>query len=169
MTQVFTHDTAIPMNNGLMAWAQHQGPAMWHEIAKGLDFATPLGTIDLLLAAQWITHQSECDRATALLLLARAAEAGFHKGLAPAAMYPEAAQAFSHSLARALTADQFPDAHFALTADEIALLEKHFGPTGAFPLGLDFQKSSGKAAHNPPFAFYLFRAYRNKKAHLRVA
>ncbi|MFM2365553.1 MAG: hypothetical protein RIR95_160 [Pseudomonadota bacterium] len=168
MTKVFTPETALALEKGLMGWAMHQGPAMWHEIAKGVDFNNPRATIDLLMTAEWITHQKECDRATALLFLARAVEAGFDKGQANPAMHPEAAVAFTHSLARAISAHQFPIAQFGLTKDEQTLAQTCFGADGPLQLGTE-ALNTGIAAHNPPFAFYQTRPYRNKKAHLRVA
>ena len=71
------------MLQGLTAFLLPEGPDMWHEFALGLDFADPRATIDLLIAANAITLRPDCDRATAALILAKAAAAGFHRGEAP--------------------------------------------------------------------------------------
>ena len=83
-------------------------------------------------------------------------------------MVGSANTSFTNSLARAITAHQFPDAQFALTKDELTLVEACFGTSGPLQLGKE-ALHTGKTAHNPPFAFHQIRPYRNKKAHLRVA
>ncbi len=77
---------SIPMPLGLAAFLDMEGPDMWHAFALGVDFQDPRASIDLLLAADRITRSPACDRATAALLLAKAAVAGFHRGECPPAL-----------------------------------------------------------------------------------
>ena len=113
---------AVAMPDGLTAWMQTQGPKVWHAFARGVDFAAPDATIDLLLAAHWIARQPDTDRATGLLLLARALKAGLHIA-APAAMDDAAARAFCLDLHQRLSLSQTearlpiaPEDHAAIDA-----------------------------------------------------
>lgn len=104
----------LPLPRGLTAFLLPEGPDMWHEFALGLDFSDPRASIDLLLAADAITSRAECDRATALLILAKARAAGFHRGECPPGFDGDAARAFAGRLSAALAAGAFPTARFAL-------------------------------------------------------
>jgi hypothetical protein len=102
---------AVALPEGLMRWMQGQGPKVWHAFARGVEFDHPGATIDLLLAAHWIARQPDMDRATGLLLLARALKVGLHI-YAPVAMDDTAARAFCldlhHRLALASTEARLP-------------------------------------------------------------
>ncbi|NGM44217.1 DUF4274 domain-containing protein [Rhodobacter sp. SGA-6-6] len=104
----------LPLPQGLTAFLLPEGPDMWHEFALGLDFTDPRASIDLLLAADAITSREDCDRATALLILAKARAAGFHCGECPPGFDEDAARAFADRLSAALAAGAFPTARFAL-------------------------------------------------------
>ena len=96
---------ALPLPNGLKAWMETQGPKVWHAFARGVEFDDPNATIDVLLAAHWIARQPDMDRATGLLLLARALKAGLHI-YAPPAMDDTAARAFCIDLHQRLSLSQ---------------------------------------------------------------
>jgi hypothetical protein len=145
----------LPLELGLLDWARHQEPAMWHEIACGIDFTDPHATVDLLLAAQWITRQENCCRATALLFLARLVSAGLHRG-GPDHLAPEAARVMSQHLHRRLSEGRFPMARYHLTLTQQELVETLFGPEGTLPLP-DAARASGTSLPHPPYAFVGWR------------
>jgi len=111
---------AVALTGGLKAWMQGQGPKVWHAFARGVDFAAPGATIDLVLAAHWIARQPDMDRATGLLLLARALQAGLHIH-APVAMDDAAARAFCLHLHQRLSLQDAP-ARLPVMADDLALI-----------------------------------------------
>jgi hypothetical protein len=125
---------SIPMPTGLAAFLQMEGPDMWHEFALGLDFADPKGTIDLLIAADRITRHPDCDRATAALLLAKAAIAGFHRGDCPPGFDAGAARAFAVRLTDALVTGAFAKAQLALPPEALRMVRAELGPRGPLPL-----------------------------------
>ena len=112
---------AVALPDGLKAWMQTQGPKVWHAFARGVEFDAPDATIDVLLAAHWIARQPDMDRATGLLLLARALKAGLHI-YAPVAMDDAAARAFCLDLHQRLSLSQAP-ARLPLMADEQGLID----------------------------------------------
>ena len=145
----------VPMEQGLLSWTRSQGPAMWHEIACGIDFAGPHATIDLLLAVQWITRQETCCRSTALLLLARMVAAGLHQD-APAHLAPDAARVMCQHLHRRLAEGRFPEARYLLTLSQQDLVEDLFGAHG--PMALPGPvRTSGTSLPHPPYAFVGWR------------
>ncbi len=95
---------AVALPDGLLRWMQGQGPKVWHAFARGNEFDHPDATIDVLLAAHWIVQQPDMDRATGLLLLAKALTAGLHI-YAPKAMDNAAAAAFCVDLHQRLSSD----------------------------------------------------------------
>jgi hypothetical protein len=140
----------LPLPEGLAAFLLGQEPAMWHEFALGLDFRAPGGTIDLLLAADRICARPDCDRATAALILARAVQAGFHRGEVPPGFDEGAARDFTLTLAQALREGRFATARFALPPQEHRLIAGVLGlrgPIGLPPLAL------GHTPHQPPYGF----------------
>lgn len=112
---------AVALTDGLKAWMQGQGPKVWHAFARGVEFDAPDATIDVLLAAHWIARQPDMDRATGLLLLARALKAGLHI-YAPVAMDDAAARAFCLDLHQRLSVSDAP-ARLPVMADEQALID----------------------------------------------
>lgn len=152
----------VPMEEGLLAWTRGQGPDMWHEIACGIDFAEPHATIDLMLAAQWITRQDGCCRATALLLLARLLAADFHHE-APPHMAPEAARIMARELHRRLAQGRFPVARFRLSPGQMALVQAVLGDRGAMPLPAPALTDGTEIAH-PPHAFLGWRPVSHRRA-----
>jgi hypothetical protein len=150
MTHMFA-PTPLPLSQGLLHWTRAQSPAMWHEMACGMDFASPKATVDLLMAADWITRQPGCCRATALMLLARMVEADLHRN-APAHMAPEAAQALTLQLHAALARGRFATAEFRLTPAQSALVQALFGATGPLPLP-PAALTHGRAHAHAPYAF----------------
>jgi hypothetical protein len=63
----------VPMpKGGLLEWIQTQTPAMWHELASNLDWTSVHADPRIVSVAHWIAMQQNCDRATAITLLARA-------------------------------------------------------------------------------------------------
>lgn len=123
---------AVALPDGLMAWMQTQGPKVWHGFARAVDFAAPGATIDLLLAAHWIARQPDMDRATGLLLLARALQAGLHV-TAPAAMDDAAARAFCLDLHQRLSLCVAP-ARLPVMPDEQMLIDGLSNGGGPLPL-----------------------------------
>ena len=123
---------AVAMPDGLTAWMQTQGPKVWHAFARGVDFAAPDATIDLLRAAHWIARQPDTDRATGLLLLARALKAGLHIA-APAAMDDAAARAFCLDLHQRLSLCSAP-ARLPVMPEEQMLIDGLSNGDGPLPL-----------------------------------
>jgi len=146
---------ALPMPQGLLAWTRAQGPEMWHELACGVDFADAHATIDLLLAAQWITRQPDCCRATALLLLARMLQAGMHDA-APPQLAPDAARVMVAHLHRRLAEGRFAKARFRLTEAQRAVVDAQLGPNSAHPLPAAM-RTDGALQAEPPHAFLGWR------------
>ena len=112
----------VALPDGLTAWMETQCPKVWHAFARGVKFDDPNATIDVLLAAHWIVRQPDMDRATGLLLLARALQAGLHI-YAPPAMDDTAARAFCIDLHQRLSLSQTearlpiaPEDHAAIDA-----------------------------------------------------
>ncbi len=141
---------SVPLPQGLTAFLLPEGPAMWHEFALGLDFADPHATIDLLIAADAITRRPDCDRATAALILAKAAAAGFHRGEAPIGFDEGAARAFAVRLTDAMVTGAFATARFGLPPEVLRLVIHQLGPRGPLPLP---PLSLGHAPHRPRFGF----------------
>lgn len=144
--------TALPLTEGLLEWTRTQSRDMWHEIARTADFGARGASIDLLLALNWISLQPGCDRATALIMLTRAAEAGLHKKNCPAQMVPQAAKAFCKGLHNALNADCFIQENLALSDEDRGAIEAQLGADGPFPLGDARRRTSGQTPHRPTFA-----------------
>lgn len=140
----------VAMPEGPAAFLMAEGPEMWHEFAIGLDFADPHATIDLLIACDRITCHPDCDRATAALILAKCAAAGFHRGEAPAAFDTRAARAFARQLTDALISGAFAQARFALPPGALRLILLQLGPGGPLPLP---RLAFGRGAHHPHYAF----------------
>ena len=140
----------IPMPDGLTAFLLPQGAAMWHEFALGLDFNDPAATIDLLLACDAVTAQPDCDRATAALILAKAAAAGFHRSACPPGFDEGAARAFANRLSDGLVTGAFAQARFGLPPAALRLISAQLGPLGPLPLP---PLRLGRAAHHPRFGF----------------
>ncbi|MFZ1467691.1 MAG: hypothetical protein WAT09_01805 [Paracoccaceae bacterium] len=138
------------MPQGLTACLVPLGPDMWHEFALGLEFSDPHATIDLLLAADAITSHPQCDRATAALILAKAAAAGFHRGEAPAAYDGAAARAFANRLTELMVTGTYASARFALPPLALRLVIRQLGPHG--PLTLP-PLSLGHSPHRPRYGF----------------
>lgn len=138
------------MPDGLAAFLLGEGPDMWHEFALGLDFSCPRATIDLMIAADRIAARPGCDRATAALILAKAAAAGFHRGDCPAAMDAGAGRALVVRLSDALVTGAYRQAKFALPPSALRLVRQELGPRG--PLAMP-PLSFGHAPHAPRFAF----------------
>ena len=145
--------TALPLTEGLLTWTQRQSPDTWHEIARRAEFAAPGATIDLLLTLHWISRQPSCDRATALLILTRAAEAGLQGRDCPGQMEPKAAKAFCKALYKALRTDGFARKDLALTPIDLAAIDAHLGPDGAFPLTPLQRRNTGTSPHHPACDF----------------
>ena len=135
---------------GLTAFLLPEGPDMWHEFALGLEFADPCATIDLLIAADAITAKPECDRATAALILAKAAAAGFHRGEVPKGFDADAARAFAVRLTDALVTGRYTAARFGLPPEALRLVIRQLGPHG--PLTLP-PLSLGKGAARARYGF----------------
>ena len=112
---------AVALPDELKARMHGQGPKVWHAFARGVEFDAPDATIDVLLAAHWIARQPDMDRATGLLLLARALKAGLHI-YAPVAMDDAAARAFCLDLHQRLSVSDAP-ARLPVMADEQALID----------------------------------------------
>jgi hypothetical protein len=123
---------AVALPDGLKAWMQTQGPKVWHAFARGVEFDAPEATIDVLLAAHWIARQPDMDRATGLLLLARALKAGLHI-FAPPAMDDAAARAFCLDLHQRLSLSQ-SEARLPVMPDEHAAIEALFDGEAPLPL-----------------------------------
>ncbi len=138
------------MPHGLHNFLAAETPDMWHEFALGLDFADPKATIDLLIAAAAITADPACDRATAALILAKAAAAGFHRGQCPPGFDPSAARAFANRLSDAMVTGAYPNARFALPPEALRLVIRQLGPRGPLPLP---PLSLGQTPHRPRCAF----------------
>lgn len=124
---------AVNLPEGLLGWARKQGPESWQDIARQCDFTDPRAGVDPLLAAYWITQQETCDRATALLFLARAVEAGFldHP---PAHHDLRACVAFCRWLHLRLDDGFYSEANLPLTASEASLVRRHLGLSSRLPL-----------------------------------
>lgn len=118
------HTGAVAMPHGLQAWMQTQGPKIWHAFARGVEFDAPDATIDVLLAAHWIARQPDMDRATGLLMLARALKAGLHI-FAPPAMDDTAARAFCLDLHQRLLLSQ-AEARLPVMPEDQATIETLF-------------------------------------------
>lgn len=132
LTSITAH-RAINMPEGLLAWARMQGPESWHEIARHCNFTDARFGVDPLLAAYWITQQESCDRATALLFLARAVEAGL-LDQPPAHHDLRASVAFCRWLHLRLDDGCYAEANRTLTAAEASLVRKQLGLTSRLPL-----------------------------------
>lgn len=123
---------AIALPDGLMRWMQGQGPKVWHAFARGVEFDHPDASIDVLLAAHWIVRQPDMDRATGLLLLAKALQAGLHI-YAPAAMDDCAASAFCIDLHHRLSISP-AEARLPVMPQEQALIVAMFSHEAPLPL-----------------------------------
>jgi hypothetical protein len=84
------------------------------------------------LAAHWIARQPDMDRATGLLLLARALKAGLHI-YAPPAMDDTAARAFCIDLHQRLSLSQ-AEARLPVMPDDQATIETLFTAEASLPL-----------------------------------
>jgi len=149
---------ALPLEEGLLEWARGQSPDMWHEIACGIDFTAPQASVDLLMTVEWITHQPECCRATALLFLARMVQAGLHVN-APARLAPEAAAALVEQLHANLAEGRFPEATYLLNEPQRILVDRNIGPEGALPLP-PAALVAGHRHAQPPHVFLGWRPVR---------
>ncbi len=123
---------AVALPDGLTRWMQGHGPKVWHAFARGVEFDAPDATIDILLAAHWITRQPDMDRATGLLLLAKALKAGLHI-YAPAAMDDGAALAFCIDLHHRLSIGP-TDARLPVMPEDAALIAGLFSFEAPLPL-----------------------------------
>lgn len=146
------------MPQGLTAFLLPLGPEMWHEFALGPDFRDPRAPFDLLLAAHTITTQPDCDRATALLILAKAVEAGFLRAEVPAAFDGRTARAFVQHLSAALTAGRFAAADLALPAQAEQVVETALRSLETKAL---LSVAMGRQSHRPPFGFAGWRPVRH--------
>jgi hypothetical protein len=145
--------SALPLTEGLLDWTKLHSPDTWHEIASRAEFGSPRATIDLLLALNWIAQQPACDRATALLILTRAAQARLHTKDCPAHMAPPAAKAFCKGLHSALKADCFLHETIALSSQDLAEIDAELGDDGPFALTQDKRRTAGQSASRPAYAF----------------
>lgn len=136
---------AVPLMQGLTAWMQDQPPEMWYEFARGVQFDAPGATIDLLMTADWIVRQPECDRATALVLLLRTAQAGLFTS-APAGMDAGVTRAFCLSLHQQLAARRWP-ARWRISTAKLQLLRAWFGRDSQMPLPEAVLHGGHHAAH----------------------
>lgn len=123
---------AVALPDGLMRWMQGQGPKVWHAFARGVEFDHPEATIDVLMAAHWIARQPDLDRATGLLLLAKALDAGLHI-YAPVAMDDAAARAFCLDLHQRLALSS-AEARMPVMPEDQALIETLWDEDAALPL-----------------------------------
>lgn len=108
----------------LLSWAHATNPASWHELAKAGDFADLRSGIDLLITGFWITQQPSCDRATAMLFLAKAVQAGFLNS-PPIQHDARATRSFCIWLHRQIDEARFASADFSLSDDDWKLIRKH--------------------------------------------
>lgn len=123
---------AVALPDGLKAWMQTQGPKVWHAFARGVEFDAPDATIDVLLAAHWIARQPDMDRATGLLMLARALKAGLHI-FAPVAMDDAAARAFCLDLHQRMSLSQ-ASVRLPVMPEEQSAIEALFDAEAPLPL-----------------------------------
>ncbi len=145
--------TALPLPEGLLDWTRRQNRDTWHEMACKADFRAPGASIDLLLALHWISQQPACDRATALMILVQATEAGLHAKDCPPQMAPQAAKAFCKGLHNALANDCFLHETIGLTAQEKAQIDAQLGPNGPFHLDEAHRCTAGQMPHRPTYGF----------------
>jgi hypothetical protein len=145
--------TALPLNEGLLDWTRRQSRDTWHELAKVADFTAQGATIDLLLALHWVSQHPDCDRATALLILTRALQAGLHGKDCPPQMAPQAAKAFCKGLHNALKAGCFLQETLLLTDDDKAAITAQLGDDGPFALPADLRATAGETPHRPAYGF----------------
>jgi hypothetical protein len=131
--ETITAHWAVNMPDGLLGWARSQGAKSWHDIAHHCDFADVRCGVDPLLAAFWITRQPGCDRATALLFLAKAIAAGF-LDQPPAHHDLKACSAFARWLHLRLDDGEYPCNGLALNMAETALVRRHLGPSSRLAL-----------------------------------
>ncbi len=122
----------VALPGGLMGWMQAQGPKVWHTFARGVEFDHPDATIDVLLAAHWLARQPDMDRATGLLLLAKALKAGLHI-YAPKGMDDRAAAAFCIDLHHRLSIGT-PEARLPVMPEDEALIVGLFHNEAPLPL-----------------------------------
>ncbi|WP_430465172.1 hypothetical protein [Tabrizicola sp.] len=151
---------AVALPDGLKAWMQGQGPKVWHAFAQSVEFDAPDATIDLLIAAHWIAQQPDMDRATGLLLLARALKAGLHI-YAPPAMDDRAARAFCIHLHQRLALSS-TEARLPVTPEDQATIARLFTAeapltlphmalkTGTLPQAYRFQANRPYLIHRRP-------------------
>jgi len=123
---------AVALPDGLMRWMQGQGPKVWHTFARAVEFDAPDATIDVLMAAHWIARQPDMDRATGLLLLAKALKAGLHI-YAPKAMDDRAAAAFCIDLHHRLSIGA-TEARLPVMPEDEALIVGLFHNEAPLPL-----------------------------------
>lgn len=123
---------AVALPDGLMRWMQGHGPKVWHAFARGVEFDHPDATIDVLMAAHWIARQPDMDRATGLLLLAKALKAGLHI-YAPPAMDDCAAAAFCIDLHHRLSIGE-PVARLPVMPEDETLIVGLFTHEAPLPL-----------------------------------
>lgn len=155
---------AVALSDGLMQWMQGQGPKVWHAFARGVEFDHPDATIDVLLAAHWIARQPDMDRATGLLLLARALQAGLHI-YAPVAMDDTAARAFCLDLHHRMALAK-GEARFAVMPEDQALIETLFDDEAPLRLApVDLKRGIVPC----PYSFHHNRPQRMLPALRRVA
>jgi hypothetical protein len=157
---------SIPMPTGLAAFLRMEGPDMWHEFAIGVDFTDPRATIDLLIAADQITRHRDCDRATAALLLAKAAVAGFHRGDCPPGFDETAARAFAVRLTDALVTGAYQTARLALPPQALRMVRAELGPRGPLPLP---PLAFGSRPHQARYEFAGWRPVSTASSRARAA
>lgn len=145
--------TALPLTEGVQPWTQRQSPDSWHEIARMAEFAAPGATFDLLVTLHWISPQPSCDRATALMILTRAAETGLQTKDCPDQMEPQAAKAFCAGLHNTLVAGRLLPENFMLQDADIDAIDARLGPDGPFPLSEPQRRTTGARAHHPACTF----------------
>jgi hypothetical protein len=132
---------AVALPDGLKTWVMGEGPTVWHAFASGVEFDHPDATIDVLLAADWIVRQPDTDRATSLLILAKALEAGLHI-YAPKAMDDTAARAFCVGLHQRLALNG-GEARMPLKPEDRARVERLFSAHALLPLPATSLKTGG--------------------------
>lgn len=146
----------MPLEQGLARWMKGQSSEMWYEFARGVQFDAPGATIDLLLAADWISRQPGCDRSTALVLLLRAVQAGLLTS-APPGLDAEVSRAFCLDLHARLARGKW-SARWRIGTAKLQLIRAYFGADGQLPLPEAVLHGGSFGAH-PGYVFAGTRPY----------